>query len=61
MPARIADNPKLTPRGTAKLDVEVSPELRRDLVKITNRRGERLGMTLNKALEQYVAADRRRK
>lgn len=61
MPARIADNPKLSPRGTAIITTEVPPELRRDIVSIANRRKERFGVTVRKALEQYVAADRRRK
>lgn len=60
MPARITHNPKLTPRGTAVMAVEVSPQLREDLVRIAERRGERLSDTMLKALKQYVAADRRR-
>lgn len=61
MPARIALDPKLTPRGTAIVQTEVEPGTRNGLITIATRRGERLNVTVRKALEQYVAADRRRK
>lgn len=60
MPAPITDKPKLTPRGTAAIGVEVTPSLRESLVSISKRRGETLRQTVAKALAQYVAADARR-
>ena len=61
MPARITDRPKLTPRGTVFTNVEITPETRQELVRIALRRGETMTDILRKAVEQYVAADKRRK
>jgi uncharacterized protein (DUF4415 family) len=61
MPHPIATAPKTTARGTVQLKAEVTGELRQDLVRIAQKRGEFLNETINKALRQYVAADKRRK
>ena len=61
MGTRVMHPQKVDAKGRIVVSNRVDRELWNSVLAISARRGEKIGVTLEKALRQYVSADARRK